>query len=187
MVGSGTVIADDPQLTVRLEGKTFKNPLRLIVDEKLRVPLASKILQPKLAAGTLIVTAPALSSSRKAGEIKKSGAQVLAAPLKKGLIDLKALMKKLGARGIASLLIEGGSEINASALAAGIVDKVLFFYAPKIIGGRNSIHVVGGSGAQKISGAVEISGMEVRRIGSDFLVSGYVKKNSKFKVQDSRF
>jgi diaminohydroxyphosphoribosylaminopyrimidine deaminase/5-amino-6-(5-phosphoribosylamino)uracil reductase len=186
MIGSGTLIADDPQLTARLESKTLKNPLRVVVDEKLRIPLESNVLKPQLAAGTLIVTSPALSSSRKAGQIKKSGARVLAAPLKKGLIDLKALIKKLGDMEIASLLIEGGSEINASALAAGIVDRILFFYAPKIIGGRNSIHVVGGSGVQKIAGAIEISGMEVQRIGSDFLVSGHIKKNSKFKVQDSK-
>jgi len=176
MVGSGTLIADDPQLTVRLGGKTLKNPLRVIVDEKLRIPLESKVLKPQLAAGTLIVTSPSLASSHKAQKILQTGARIISVPLKKGLVDLKALMKKLGLMGIASLLIEGGSEINASALVADIVDKILFFYAPKIIGGRNSIHVVGGSGAQKIAGAIEISSMEVKRIGSDFLVSGYVKK-----------
>lgn len=181
MVGSGTVRADDPQLTVRLPRlpkKTVKNPLRIIVDEKLRIPLRSNVLKPELAKGTLIVTAPARANSRKARQIEAAGANILVVPLKKGLIDLKSLMKKLAAMGIASLLLEGGSELNASALAEGLVDKIMFFYAPKIIGGRKAIHVVGGSGVQKIADAIHVTALEVKRIGSDLLVTGYVQPHT---------
>ncbi|MCX8044977.1 MAG: bifunctional diaminohydroxyphosphoribosylaminopyrimidine deaminase/5-amino-6-(5-phosphoribosylamino)uracil reductase RibD [Desulfobacterota bacterium] len=175
MVGIGTVLADNPRLTARLSEKSVKNPLRVIVDEKLRIPLSSKVLQTKLAQGTLLATSPALAQSRKARQIQATGAQIFSVPLKRGLIDLKALIKKLGAMGIASLLIEGGSELNASALAAEIVDKIMFFYAPKIIGGRKAIHVVGGKGIRKIAKAITLSNMTIKRIGSDFLVTGYVQ------------
>lgn len=175
MIGSGTVLADDPQLTVRLTKHPVKNPLRIIVDEKLRIPLQSNVLKPAFAQGTLIVTAPALADSRKAQRIRAKGARVLAVSLKQGLIDLRALMEKLGDMGIASLLLEGGSELNASALAAGLVDKIMFFYAPKIIGGRHAIHAVGGSGVRKIEDAISVTITEIKRIGSDLLITGYVQ------------
>ena len=174
MVGSGTVMTDDPQLTVRLKKKSLKNPLRIIVDGKLRIPLTSKVLQPNLAKGTMIVTAPSRVSSRKARQITKTGARIMSAPLKNGQINLRALMKKLGAMGITSLLLEGGSELNAAALAEGIVDKILFFYAPKIIGGRNAVHVVGGSGIAALRNALLVRDLHLRRVGSDVVMTGYL-------------
>jgi len=174
MVGSGTVLADDPLLTVRLEKKSLKNPLRVIVDGKLRIPLTSKILQPNLAEGTIIVTAPSRASSPKANQIAETGARILSASLKNGQINLRALMKKLGAMGIASLLLEGGSELNAAALAEGIVDKIIFFYAPKIIGGRNAVRVVGGSGIAALRNALLVRDLNLRRVGSDVVMTGYL-------------
>jgi diaminohydroxyphosphoribosylaminopyrimidine deaminase / 5-amino-6-(5-phosphoribosylamino)uracil reductase len=176
IAGSGTVLADDPELTVRLGKKSGKQPLRVIVDGRLRIPLAARLLKPDLAPGTVIVTSPEKAATAKARRIAATGARVLAIPQAKGGIDLKKLLKKLAGQGVASVLIEGGAELSASALAGGLVDKVHFFYGPKIIGGRKSLGMIGGEGFSRIADAVHVADVRVRRIQDDFLVSGYIVK-----------
>jgi len=178
IAGSGTVLADDPELTVRLGNKSVRQPLRVIVDGRLRIPLTARLLKPDLAPGTMIVTSPEKAATPKARKIAEAGAQVLAVGLTKGSIDLKKLFKKLAGQGIASVLIEGGAELAASALAGALVDKVHFFYAPKIIGGRNATGMIGGPGCSRIAGAAQVEEVQVRRIQDDFLVSGYIRKNT---------
>jgi diaminohydroxyphosphoribosylaminopyrimidine deaminase / 5-amino-6-(5-phosphoribosylamino)uracil reductase len=176
MVGSGTVLADDPQLTVRLGKKAGKQPLRVIVDGRLRIPLSSQVVQPEHAAGTMIVTRPDGAATAKAGKLKALGVRVLACPQKRGRVDMRRLLKKLAARGIASVLIEGGAELAASALAGGVVDKVYVFYAPKILGGRQAVGMIGGTGPSRIAEAVNIIDLRLRRIKDDILIEGYVEK-----------
>jgi diaminohydroxyphosphoribosylaminopyrimidine deaminase/5-amino-6-(5-phosphoribosylamino)uracil reductase len=177
MVGIGTVIADDPLLTVRLHKEAKKNPFRVVVDSSLHIPYKSRMLQPELAGKTIIATSRKMAVSKKAQAIKKKGAQVLGTPLKRGRVDLTALLKLLGEKGIASILIEGGSELNASALECEIVDKILFFYSPKIIGGREAISIVGGGGLKKIADAIKVKDITIRSMDSDFLVEGYIDQN----------
>ncbi|MEI6127826.1 MAG: bifunctional diaminohydroxyphosphoribosylaminopyrimidine deaminase/5-amino-6-(5-phosphoribosylamino)uracil reductase RibD [Pseudomonadota bacterium] len=178
MVGIGTVLADDPQLTVRLHKGAKKNPFRIIVDTGLSIPLTCNVLKPELAEKTLIAASPEKAASRKAQLIRKTGARVLGIPLFKKRVDLRKLLFFLGTLGIASLLIEGGSELNASAFACGIVDKVMLFYAPKIIGGRDAVKMVGGPGIKMIADAISIHDISIRRISTDFLVEGYLKPGS---------
>jgi diaminohydroxyphosphoribosylaminopyrimidine deaminase/5-amino-6-(5-phosphoribosylamino)uracil reductase len=177
MVGSGTVLADDPELTARPGRKASKQPQRVIVDGRLRIPLTSRVLQPDFASGTMIVTRPDKAATPKARKLMAAGAQVLACPQKNGRIDMRRLFRKLAASGIARILIEGGAELSASALADGVVDKVYIFYAPKIIGGRQAVGMIGGAGIARISQAVNIYDMQVRRICGDILISGYTAKN----------
>ncbi len=175
IVGVGTVIADDPQLTVRMYEGPYTNPLRVVIDSSLRIPVTSRMLQPDMAAETLIVTAPQKAESKKALGLIKRGARVIGVPEAEKGIDLAALMLRLGEEGIASALLEGGAEINASALASGIVDKVMLFYAPKIAGGKDAISFVGGEGVEKIADSITLNGITVSRSECDVVIEGYVE------------
>lgn len=176
IVGSGTVLADDPELTVRLGATSVRQPLRVVVDGRLRMPLAARLLAPDLAPGTVVATTRAKASTPKARRIAGTGAQVLAAAQRRGCIDLAKLLRKLAGRGIASVLVEGGSELAASFLAEGLVDKTHFFYAPKIFGGRASRGMVGGTGCAAVADSIRVHDMRIRRIQDDILISGYIMK-----------
>ncbi len=178
MVGIGTVIADDPLLTARLYKGAKKNPFRIIVDSTLRIPLNSNVLQPGLAKKTIIATSPEKAGSEKAMAIQNLGALIIGIPLKQQQVDLRKLFKKLGTKAMASILIEGGAELNASALECGVVDKIMFFYSPKIIGGKDAKGIAGGTGIKKISDAINVYDISIRQINSDFLVEGYITKQA---------
>ena len=177
MVGIGTVLYDDPLLTVRLRKKNSLNPLKIIVDSSLRIPLESKVLKPGFADKTIIATSPGRAASKKALAISNTGAQIFKVPLKKKRVDLTKLVELAGRHGISSILIEGGSELGASALESKIVDKTMFFYAPKIIGGTEAKVAVGGRGIKNIADAIQIEDIRISRIKSDFLIEGYIRTN----------
>ena len=174
MAGVGTVIADDPLLNVRMVKKARKEPFRVIIDSGLKIPLQSKILKPGAAEKTLVAVLKEKSVSKKAEKIKKIGARIIPVSGENNRIDLKKLLRILAKQGIASILLEGGSEVNAAALEAGIVDKIMLFYAPKLIGGKKSFSIIGGQGKEYIRDSVNIDKIEIKRVGSDFVVEGYV-------------
>ncbi|UCD86092.1 MAG: bifunctional diaminohydroxyphosphoribosylaminopyrimidine deaminase/5-amino-6-(5-phosphoribosylamino)uracil reductase RibD [Deltaproteobacteria bacterium] len=175
LVGVNTIIKDDPLLTARLPGKRVRDPVRIVVDSKLSIPLTSQVLNLKSEAVTIVATT-GRASPKKQKKLKQMGAKILTVRSDKGMVNLPALMKKLGALNITSLLIEGGSTINASALSSGIVDKIICFYAPRIIGGRQSPGMVGGSGAETLDQAIILEDLRVKRLGEDVLIEGYVKR-----------
>ncbi len=160
----GTVKADDPQLTARIKGG--RNPLRIVIDPNLEIPLNAKILQ--VPPETVIVTR---TNNSKSTYLEKSGIKIL---YFKNKFDLKWLIEKLGQMNITSVLIEGGSSLNAHSLEDGVVDKIIFFIAPKIIGGRDSFPAIGGKSFKKLEEAYRITDSKVRRIGEDFLIEGYI-------------
>ncbi len=166
MTAIGTVKADNPQLTARIS--KGRNPLRIVIDPHLEISPDARILN--IPPETIIVTKN--NDSLKINYLDKSGIKIL---LFKEKLDLNWLLEILGKMEITSLLIEGGSSLNAHALEDGIVDKVMFFIAPKIIGGRQSYPAVGGSTYRKLEEAHRIKDMKIRRIGEDFLIEGYVK------------
>jgi diaminohydroxyphosphoribosylaminopyrimidine deaminase/5-amino-6-(5-phosphoribosylamino)uracil reductase len=197
----GTVKADDPEFTARIRGG--RSPQRIIIDPNLEISLHSKVLQvpPK----TIIVTRkfhglpsnnpplPPFNSPLtkggyrgvKKGEGRLSNEEKKKIVLDKGIeiieyegekADLKWLMKRLGEREITSVLIEAGSSLNACALEEEIVDKVMFFIAPKIIGGKESFPAVGGRSFRKIEEAYLLKDVKVRRVGRDVLIEGYIQK-----------
>ncbi|MEZ4526839.1 MAG: bifunctional diaminohydroxyphosphoribosylaminopyrimidine deaminase/5-amino-6-(5-phosphoribosylamino)uracil reductase RibD [Desulfobacterales bacterium] len=147
MVGIGTVASDDPSLTTRMEGRKGKDPARIILDSRLSISENAKVLHLQSETDTIIVTGEDIADDKKK-RLKGKGIRVISAPLKDGRINLKVLMGRLGYIGIASLLIEGGSRVIASALNARIVDKIMFFYAPKILGGDDGFPICRGLGPE---------------------------------------
>jgi diaminohydroxyphosphoribosylaminopyrimidine deaminase/5-amino-6-(5-phosphoribosylamino)uracil reductase len=174
MVGVQTVITDDPQLTSRIPGG--KNPLRIIVDSTLLIPLEAKVLQNQELAKTIIATTER-ADRNKAALLEAAGIELLTVPAKDGRTDLKALMRALGERGIDSILLEGGATLNFSALQAGIVDKVQIYIAPKLIGGETAKTPVGGEGIEKLSQAFGVLDLKASSVGEDILLEGYLAKN----------
>lgn len=173
MVGIGTVEMDDPSLSTRIPDKKGRNPLRVIVDEELRISLTARVIDPESKDSLIIATTEA-APKQKIEKLKNLGAKILVFRGINKMVPLKDLMKELGMLGINSLLIEGGSEIHASALSEGIADKLAIFYAPKIIGGVSSIPVVGGKGADSLSDAIELDRLTTKKFGSDILIEGYI-------------
>ncbi|MBS4538941.1 bifunctional diaminohydroxyphosphoribosylaminopyrimidine deaminase/5-amino-6-(5-phosphoribosylamino)uracil reductase RibD [Clostridium sp. D2Q-11] len=174
MVGIGTVLSDDPQLTTRLDDGGV-DPIRVIVDTNGRIPLDAKVLNIKSKAKTIIATTEKIDKE-KMKAIKEKGAEVIITPLKNERVDLDNLMFQLGKMKIDSVLLEGGSTLNYSALEQGIVDKVLSFIAPKIIGGKDAKTPVGGKGREKIEEAFILKNMTIARFSEDIIIEGYLGK-----------
>ena len=173
MVGVGTVLADDPMLTCRLENS--RNPVRIICDSHLRTPLTSKIVRTAKTIPTILA-----SSSKDQQKIKnyeELGCQVLYVPEKNGHIDLNRLMELLGAAKIDSILLEGGGSLNWSALECGIVQKVQTYIAPKLFGGEEAKTPVEGKGFPDPASAVLLKNSEIIRLGDDCLGESEVKIN----------
>ena len=175
MVGSKTVQIDDPSLTTRLDDRQGRDPLRIILDSHLSIAPDARVLQQASAADTFLVTGRGVAPTKKA-VFEQAGARVIETPLKNNGIDLAVLMDQLGAMEIVSLLIEGGSRVLASAFQEGIVDKVNFFYAPKVLGGDDGIPICSGAGAELMSESVPIKDIAVQRFDDDVLIEGYVEK-----------
>lgn len=173
LVGIGTVLQDNPSLTTRLPDKKNEDPIRVIVDSHGRTPIGAKIFNPDSNARTLIaVTKDA--PLKKINALKAAGADVLIVEAKKGRVCLETLMRELGRRKITSVLIEGGAEINAAALQARIVDKLMFFVAPKLIGGKDAPGPIGGAGIAHLAETFELRDVKTSHIGADFLIEGYL-------------
>ncbi len=170
MVGVDTVIKDNPELTCRLEGG--RNPIRIIVDSKLRIPMEAKVIIDNLSQ-TIIATTE-FADKKKILSLEKLGVKVLIIKSKNERVDLQSLMIQLGELNIDSVFLEGGSTLNFSALEENIVDKIQVYISPKIIGGKNSKTPVGGSGIKKISDAIKLENMTVRYIGEDLLIEAYL-------------
>ncbi len=176
LVGINTVLEDDPSLTTRVPGG--RDPIRVIVDSNLRIPLNAKVLTQKSTAKT-VIAALASAPKNKVNSLRKAGVEVITVKSAKGRVDLRDLMRKLGKMDIMSVLIEGGAEINASALKSGIVDKAVLFMAPLLMTGKDSLCSIGGASPQKLSHAVRLTGMTAQYVGQDLMLVGYVRhKNS---------
>lgn len=171
LVGIGTVLKDDPRLTARLLGA--KNPIRIVLDTYLRIPLSAKVLNPDLPSRTIIATGLEVPKN-KIKQIEQKGTQVIPIGLKDHVIDLKELLLKLGKQEITSILIEGGSSVATSFLKEKLVDKFYFFYAPKIIGGHYSIPMIGGRDINSMGQIIHLKDINIRRFGEDTLIMGYI-------------
>jgi diaminohydroxyphosphoribosylaminopyrimidine deaminase/5-amino-6-(5-phosphoribosylamino)uracil reductase len=173
MVGIGTILRDDPLLNVRLPGgKNIFHPLRVILDSKLRIPFNSRVVRTAGQFRTLVATTRMASTSR-AKRLRQTGLELIV--VKKGSyggLNIRALMTELGRRGILSVLLEGGPTLNASALREKVVDRVLIFMAPKIIGGEKAPGMVGGNGTLKVRDARPVKILKIKRFGSDLMVEG---------------
>jgi diaminohydroxyphosphoribosylaminopyrimidine deaminase/5-amino-6-(5-phosphoribosylamino)uracil reductase len=167
MVGVNTVIADDPQLTARCEVESVQ-PLRIVVDSHLRIPLQAKLLREQ-AAQTIVVTTSA-SDAMLRQQIEQTGARVLLCG-DGPQVDLHEAMHQLAALDVSSILLEGGGTLNGAMLAAKLIDKAYLFVSPKIIG--SGINNVQFAGIEKMNDAIALREIDVERFGDDVLISGY--------------
>lgn len=174
MVGIGTVMQDDPSLTTRLKDKKGRDSSRIIVDTRARIPLEAKVLNLDSDAKTIIATTE-LASKNKIHALKEKGAEIIITPIKNKEVDLSYLIRELGKMNIDSVLLEGGSTLNYSALEEGIVDKVISFISPKIIGGTGAKTPVGGEGKHSIKNAIMLENIKVSRFEEDIVIEGYIK------------
>ena len=192
LVGINTILADDPSLTVRVQGRGKENiehrtsnaqhrkMRRIILDSLARTPLNAKVVSDQFAGLTTVVVSKRAPKNRAAALAKR--VNVLIAPLVKNSspatrhpsLYLKWLLKKLGAENVTSLLVEGGGEVNASFLLGGMAQRVAFFYAPKILGGRDSRKAVAGEGAESLAAAIQLRDVEWKRLGPDLLLTARV-------------
>jgi diaminohydroxyphosphoribosylaminopyrimidine deaminase/5-amino-6-(5-phosphoribosylamino)uracil reductase len=173
MVGVNTVLTDDPQLTARVRGKV-KAPLRVIADSKGQTPSRAQVLH---MPGKTLIAATKAFAENKAKQFTEQGAEVLTLPSRDGLVDLMELMRILGQREIASILVEGGGTLLGSLFDLGLVDRVIVFIAPIIIGGREALTPVEGKGVDKITSALRLSQVKIKRFDEDVMINGLVRRN----------
>jgi diaminohydroxyphosphoribosylaminopyrimidine deaminase/5-amino-6-(5-phosphoribosylamino)uracil reductase len=175
LVGVGTVLVDDPALTARtgagLEKLSARQPLRIVVDSRLRIPFTAQVLAQQDKAKTIIATTTAAPAARRSA-LHQKGIEILTLPSLQGRVSLAALLKQLGRRGILSLLVEGGSEINAGMLKAELVDHIRLYMAPLLLGGRNAKGVLGGESPARLKSAIKLRHIETRLAGRDLVVEG---------------
>jgi diaminohydroxyphosphoribosylaminopyrimidine deaminase/5-amino-6-(5-phosphoribosylamino)uracil reductase len=177
MVGNATVMQDNPSLTTRLEGREGSDPVRIVLDTHLSISPQAQVLHLESKAGTILVKGDtpetdAVRTRREALEAR--GANVVQAPIRNGLIDLDRLMVHLGQQGVTSLLVEGGGRVLASALAAKIADKIVWFYAPKILGGDDGVPICRGAGPTLMQDCFAVKHLHVETIGDDVMIEGYL-------------
>jgi diaminohydroxyphosphoribosylaminopyrimidine deaminase/5-amino-6-(5-phosphoribosylamino)uracil reductase len=173
MVGSETVRLDDPQLTCRIRGG--RDPLRVILDGRLRVSPTARICTQSSTAKTVVVTTMANERSRKRKALEAQGVEVLCLPSEQGRVGLGMLLEELGRRGLKSVLVEGGSHVAAAALREHVVDKVLFFYGPTLVGGDGQ-PMIGPLGVDRIAAGLKLHTIELHRLKDDVLVTGYIQR-----------
>ncbi len=176
LAGVNTIIKDDPALTIRARGFESKEFRRIILDPKGRTPLAAKVASDDRARLTTFVVTKA-APARRVAALRRS-AQVLLAPLRKGIIDLRWLLRKLGAANVTQLLVEGGGETHAAFLSQGAANRVVFFYAPIVIGGREAPKAVGGPGLPG-NELLKLANPEWKTLGPDLVLTATLDRASK--------
>ncbi|MHC1718729.1 MAG: bifunctional diaminohydroxyphosphoribosylaminopyrimidine deaminase/5-amino-6-(5-phosphoribosylamino)uracil reductase RibD [Acidaminococcaceae bacterium] len=173
LVGKGTVLADDPSLTCRLvEGK---NPLRIVLDAKLEIPINAKVLSDG-EAETIIVSGKDVLPERLAERTGLANVEVLQVETTDGKVNLDTLLTTLSERKITSILVEGGGAVHGNFFDYGFVDRVYAFIAPRLIGGKEALSPVGGMGCLKIADGIKLERVETMSLGNDFLITGCTAK-----------
>jgi len=196
LVGSGTAVTDDPELTARppapgpLPGWTGmaglradaepgwvpRDPLRVVLDSRARLPLTARLLDPSLKKRpfpnrTLIATTPLADPARLAA-LQDAGADVVVLPAEDDRVSLEPLLDELGRRGVGTLLVEGGAEVHWSFLSQGMADYVMVYVAPKLVGGAQSPGPVGGPGLLRMGDAWRVDELKATPLGEDLLLEG---------------
>jgi diaminohydroxyphosphoribosylaminopyrimidine deaminase/5-amino-6-(5-phosphoribosylamino)uracil reductase len=169
LTGIGTVLADDPRMSDRSGLPRRRRLLRVVVDSKLRIPVHSEMVRS--AQGDLLIITTQPADSKKASALIRAGAEVIRVRAHRGHVDLRAVIRELGRREVLDLLLEAGAELNGAMLEAGLVDKLVLFYAPKIMG-------TGGVPMARIPSrwfpkSPALRNLKLRHCGPDFVVEGY--------------
>ena len=172
VVGIGTVLRDDPELTVRLGHPWPREPLRVVLDTGARTPREARLVRAGTPSRALIAVGAEAPDGR-VDELAASGATIVRCRTRDGRIDLGALLAELFAREVRAVLVEGGGEVHGAFLDAGLVDRVAMFAAPLLVGGRHATPVVGGAG-RELKSAVRLGGFAVTTLGEDLLIEAEV-------------
>ena len=172
LVGVGTVKADDPLLNTRLRKGRGKDPVRIIVDTRLSVPKNARVLRDPQGAETVIAVGEDVPGARLE-RLQKRGISFLLCPKKEGRIDLRALMDRLAAKSITSVLLEGGATLMGAMIRERLVDKFCIFKAPKILGGSDGWPMALGQGPRRMDQSIPLEDIRIRRFGEDLLIIGY--------------
>lgn len=173
MIGVDSIISDNPRLTSRPENGTARNPVRIIVDSRGRIPVSAEVLKNPADNPVILATTNQCNEQTKK-QLQQAGHKVLVVPATDNHVNLQALSIELGKLGIDGILLEGGGTLNEAALRAGIVDEVQFFIAPLLIGGKNAITPVEGNGFSAIEEAIRLTDFKTIQVGPDFLVTGRI-------------
>jgi diaminohydroxyphosphoribosylaminopyrimidine deaminase/5-amino-6-(5-phosphoribosylamino)uracil reductase len=174
IVGVGTVLTDDPSLTVRLDPPWPREPLRVVLDSTARTPASARVVLDATPSRTLIVVADRAPADRVSA-LEHAGAAVLRCPGDGGRVSVARLLAALAAREVRGVLVEGGAEVAAAFLDADLVDRVALFFAPMLLGGATAPTIVGGAG-RDLKRAVALGTLEVKRVGADLLLEADVKR-----------
>lgn len=175
MVGSKTALHDDPLLNARLPEGNGRDPLRVVVDSRLRIDPACRMLQQQSSAGTLIATT-ARADADKIEMVRQAGAEVIVFPTENGRVHLAELWRELGRRDVQRLLLEGGATLAGAALKAQLIDQLMVFLAPKLIGGASEFGIFAGEGCRKLIDAVRLNDLRYEQSGEDILITGDVER-----------
>ncbi len=169
MVGTETILKDNPRLTCRLGTDTVKHPVRIILDRRNRIPLTAKVFRNSRSQQIIYVTGSDISSRRLKALIDRK-VEILNGKYSKRGFHIKPLLKELANRDMNSILIEGGAELNASVVKADVVDRIVAFISPVLIGGTHAPGFLGGQGVMKMDGAINLKDIAVTKIGEDLMV-----------------
>jgi diaminohydroxyphosphoribosylaminopyrimidine deaminase/5-amino-6-(5-phosphoribosylamino)uracil reductase len=175
LVGIGTVLRDDPTLTARISDRPLRlasrQPIRIVVDSRLRIPLKARVLSRVHEAHTLIA-ATKMASARKIQLLRRQGVDVLVIRDKSGQVSLADLCRQLGRLRITSLLVEGGGTLNASLIRSNLVDRVVLYVAPLLLGGHDAKGVIGGASPKHLGESLLLEDVSIRRAGRDMVIEG---------------
>ena len=193
MVGSGTALADDPELTARRGDRVVRRPLRILVDSALRVPPGARLYQARNAGaertsdersspwrggdgGTWVLCSTGAAAARRR-RLKAVGARLIEVPRRRGHLDLVRGLRLLAKAGVTDLLVEGGAGLAAALLREGLVDEVHWFVSPRLLGGDGKA-ALGALGLASLSRAHRLAGWQVRRVGGDLYVRGALAREA---------
>jgi len=184
LVGAGTVLADDPQLTTRLPKADVHHPLRIVADSRGRVPLSARVYDPELPGKTILATTSQCDPAHRAA-LRARGVEVWTLPANAdGRVSISALLDEIGRHGLLTLLVEGGSELLGSFFLEGVVDRVWAFIAPLIIGGQEAPGPVGGPGVEKLAQALRLLQIKTEVLDGDLWIQGDISP-AKFVTTDT--
>ncbi|MGI8784013.1 MAG: bifunctional diaminohydroxyphosphoribosylaminopyrimidine deaminase/5-amino-6-(5-phosphoribosylamino)uracil reductase RibD, partial [Acidobacteriota bacterium] len=173
LVGSGTIIKDDPALSYRLRQPRVRPLIKVVLDGRLRTPVSARVLDRSRGETCLIFCSKSAPASRRKS-LEAAGAEVVSVDSKRGMLDLESVLVELGRRQVTSLLVEGGGQAHWSFVRAGLAGKLVAVIAPAILGG-GAVAAVGGAGFSRLEDAARLSDLRVRRLGDEIVVEGYFK------------
>ena len=174
VAGVGTVLRDDPALTVRLDRPWPREPYRVVLDTGARTPADARLITAATPARALVIVGEHADAARTA-TLTAAGATVISVPVRDDRIDLHAALAALAEREVRAVLVEGGGEVHGAFLDAALVDRVAFFVAPRLLGGRGATPAIGGAGSP-LKSAARIIGVEVTHLGEDLLIEGDIER-----------